>query len=77
MPYYVQKNTTLSKEQLEFLKVNKDNMSVGEIAKMLGIGYNKAHNNLKLLGLYSPRTAKVIKMEGFFDVEDFAKFYKY
>ena len=77
MPYYVQKNTTLSKEQLEFLKVNKDKMSVGKLAKMLGIGYNKAHNNLKLLGLYKPRTAKVVKMEGMFDEEEFFKKYNY
>jgi len=77
MSYYIQKNTSLSEEQLEFLKLNKGKMSIGQIAKMLGISYGIAHNNLKLLGLYSPRTAKVIKIDGCFDVEDFAKYYKY
>lgn len=77
MSYYVQKNTTLTEQQLEFLKANKGILTVRQIASALGMGYNKIHNNLKLLGLYSPRTTREGKSEGCFDIEDFAKHYKY
>lgn len=75
----VQKNTTLTKEQFDFVNANFGKISIGEISKMLGLGYNKIHNNLRLIGKVKTVQAKVVKMEtnGYFDVDKFAELYRY
>ena len=77
--HYVQHNITISPEQVEFVKTNFGKINNSELAKMLGLSYNKTHNNLRLLGLVTPRkdTGKVVKMDGYFDEEDFFKHYQY
>jgi len=71
MKHYYQQNVSLTPDQVEFVKANKDKMNVGELAKMLGLTYGKVHNNLKVLGLVKRRKAVVVKMDGYFDVEEF------
>jgi len=78
--HYVQVNITLSPEQVEFVKANHGKMNIGKLSKMLGLTYNKVHNNMKLMGLCTQRKstqAKVVKMEGYFDMDEFAKQYNY
>lgn len=77
--HYVQLNITISPEQVEFVKANHGKMNIGELSKMLGLTYNKVHNNMKLMGLCTPRkrTVKIVKMEGYFDMDEFAKHYNY
>lgn len=75
--YRIQKNITLNEEQLKFVKDNHGKMNLGQIAKMLGLGYTKVHRNTLLLGMVKPRkqTAKVITIEGYFDIDEEAKRY--
>ena len=76
--HYVQINKTISPEQEEFIKSNFGKMNISALSKMLGLTYNKVHNNMKLMGLCTPRKqAKVVKMEGYFDMDEFAKHYNY
>jgi len=76
--HYVQVNITLSPDQAEFVKANHGKMNIGTVSKMLGLTYNKVHNNMKLMGLVTPRKqVKVVKMEGYFDVEKFGEYYNY
>lgn len=71
-----QKNLTVSKEQMDLIKANHKKISNREIAVMLGITYNKLHNNLRFVGLVKSK-AKVVKMDGYFDEEAFFKHYAY
>jgi len=76
--HYVQINITITPEQVEFVKSNHGTMNIGQLSKMLGLTYNKVHNNMKLMGLVTPRKeAKVVKMEGYFDMDEFSKHYTY
>lgn len=74
-----QKNITVTKEQAEYIKTHHGGVSISEISKMLGLTPNKTHNNMRLLGLVSARknTGKIVKMNGYFDDEEFFKKYKY
>ena len=73
---YEQKNITITKEQQDFIRANKK-IGINQLAKMLGLSLGKTHHNMTVMGLTKPRKSKVIKMEGYFDVEDFGKFYNY
>lgn len=64
-----QKNLTITKEQRKYIENNYGKMSIGELSKMLGLGYNKVHNNLRLLNKVKTRTARIIKMDGYFDID--------
>jgi len=77
--HYVQINKTISPEQEDFIKANHGNMNIATLSKMLGLTYNKCHNNMKLMGLCTPRKKenKVVKMEGYFDIDTFEKYYNY
>ena len=74
-----QKNLTITKQQADYIKANRANMSISELSKMLGLTTNKVHNNMRLIGLVTPRknTAKVVAMDGYFDSEAFFEHYKY
>lgn len=76
---YVQKNISISAEQMKFINNNFGKMNISKLSKSLGINYNKVHNNMRLMGLVNPRKqqVKVIKMEGYFDMDEFAKKYTY
>lgn len=74
------RNLTISKEQQEFVKANFGKMNISELSKMLGFNYGKVHKNLRLMGLVKTRgehQAKVVKMAGYFDIDEFAKHYEY
>ncbi len=73
----LQRNITLTAEQQEFIKSNHGKVNIGTLSKMLGLKYNKVHNNLQLMGLVESRknTAKVVKMDGYFDVDHFQRTY--
>lgn len=76
----IQKNITITPEQVEFARLNYGKMTNAALAKMLGVGYNKTLNNLRIMKLYTPKPyeGKVIEMKGyFFDVDMFGKFYEY
>ncbi len=76
--YRVQKNVTVSKEQKLFIQSNAGKMSIGKIAAMLGLTYGKTHKNMVVMGLYKPQPkAKIIEMEGYFDIDTFGKQYNY
>jgi len=74
-----QKNITVTEEQMKFIESNFGKMPIGQIAKMLGIGYNKVHNNLRMVGKVKTLQAKVVSFEknGYFDVDRFAQYYNY
>lgn len=74
-----QKNLTITVEQQDFLKANHGKMNNAMLAKMLGLTYNKTHNNLRLLGLVEPKksTAKIVDFNTYFDAEKFFKQYRY
>ncbi len=75
--YRVQKNITISDEQKKFIENNHGKMNIGELSKMLGLTYNVTHKNLGLMGMVKKRKARIVTMEGYFDLEEFAKKYKY
>lgn len=74
-----QKNQTITDEQRKFAEANIGKMHIGEISKMLGISYNKLHNNLRLLGLVGSRKheAVVVDFNEYFDIDSFGKYYNY
>lgn len=76
MSYRKQTNITLNEEQKKFVLDNFGKMNIGEISKMLGLGYNLVHNNLRVMGKVKTKMTKVIKMDGMFDIDSFGKFYK-
>lgn len=76
----IQRNITFTNEQQEYVKANHGKVNIGTLSKMLGLKYNKVHNNLQLMGLVESRknTAKIVKMRGYFDIDDFQrKYYEY
>lgn len=73
-----QKNITLSNEQVDFIKSNLGKMNVREISKILNVGYNKVHKNLRLMGKVKIKNPKVIKMDNCFDIDmESKKYYSY
>lgn len=74
-----QKNITLTDEQMKFIEANFGKMSIGQISKLLGVGYNKIHNNLRMVGKVKTLQAKVVSFDnnGYFDVDKFARYYNY
>ncbi len=75
--YRKQKFLTITKEQQDFIDLNFGKMNLGSLAKMLGMGYGKLWCNLELLGKVKKQKAKIIKMDGYFDVDQFAKYYNF
>ena len=75
--YYLQKNLTITKEQAEYIRNNHSKMSISKLAKQLGLTKNKTHHNMRVMGLVKERHSQVIKMEGYFDIDEFHKKYKY
>lgn len=77
---YFQKNITITEEQLELVKKYHKKICNREIAAMIGVTYNKLHNNLRVVGLVKEHGAKVVDFEkdGLFDVDGFKrKYYNY
>jgi hypothetical protein len=72
-----QKNVTLSIEQEIFLKENFGKLNLGEIAKSIGVTYNKLHNNARLLGLVKSRVPVNVNENGVFNEELFFKHYNF
>jgi hypothetical protein len=77
MKKHWQKNKTITKAQEKFIKANKGKMNNVELAKMLGLPYNKLHNNLRLMGLVKTKITPVVQMNGYFDEQAFFKHYEY
>lgn len=74
---HVQRNITLSPEQRLYVDEHFGKMDLGKISAALGIGYQKLHKNLRVMGKVKTK-AKVIRMDGCFDSENFLnKYYKY
>lgn len=73
-----QKNNTVSKEHLEYIKSKHGKMTIGEISATLGLTYNIVHNNMRVCNLVKPRQAKIINFEknGYFDIDQFGKLYQ-
>ena len=79
MAHRHQVNITITPEQVKIARDNYGKMTYAELAKKAGVPYCKMLANLRLLGLYTPRSqqAIVVDMEGYFDVDKFAKYYTY
>ena len=76
--HYIQLNITLEDWQVKIVKANAGKVKIAALAEMCGVTYNKMANNLKLMGLTHTRgRAKVIEMEGYFNVDECAKYYYY
>jgi hypothetical protein len=75
--YYLQKNLTITKEQAEYIRNNYSKMSISRLAKELGLTKNKTHHNMRVMGLVKGRKSQAIKMNGYFDIDEFYKKYKY
>ena len=73
MPKYPQRTVTVTDEQRKFIEANDGKMEIRQIAKMLGLSYHKVQHNRGVMGLIKCRGAKVIVMEGYFDVDEFQK----
>lgn len=77
MAHYIQRNLTINEEQKKFIESNHGSMNISQLSKMLGLTYNKCHNNLKLMGLVTPRKqAIIVDFNKYFDVDDCFKVYK-
>jgi len=78
MAHYQQKNITVTPEQVEFLKQNHGKINNATLAKMLGLTYNKTHNNLRVIGLVKPyKETPVVDFNEYFDIDKFGKLYDY
>lgn len=76
MKKYWQVNMTITQEQKEYVEKNFGIMSIGQLTKMLGLTYNKLHNNLRLMGKVKTK-AKVVHIDGCFNEDEFFKNYNY
>lgn len=78
--YRVQKNITLNEQEIEILKSNYSKMKFAKLCKSVGISYNKARNNLKLLGIIKPKEQHPKKIQlsrhGYFNEKNFFKYYQ-
>lgn len=76
--YRTQKNLTINEEQRKFIEANDGKMSLSQLSKCLGLGWNKIQANRRLLGLVKPKESKVIDFSrgGRFDVDQFKKHYQ-
>ncbi len=78
MPQYrKQKNLTITEEQADYIKSNNGIMSISQLSKMLGLPPNKVQKNRELLGLVKPHEGIVVEMNQYFDVDKFARYYRY
>ncbi len=78
MPKYPQRRISVTDEQRKFIELNDGKMEIRQIAKMLGLSYHKVQHNRGVMGLIKCRGAKVIIMEGYFDVDSFQhKYYNF
>ena len=79
MAHRHQVNITITPEQVKIARDNYGKMTYAELARLAGVPYCKMLCNLRLLGLYTPRSqqAVVVKMEGNFDVDAFKAYYKW
>ena len=79
--YRVQKNITASKREINLLKKMYGKVKFPKLCKIVGISYNKARNNLKLLGIINPKEHQQKKMQlsrhSYFNEKNFFKYYKY
>ncbi len=78
--YRVLKKTTLQPEQVKTIKeLYEQNKRVPEIAKIINVSKHKVYHNMQFLGLTKEKPVKtsVIEMNGYFDLESFAKHYSY
>ena len=75
--YRLQQNITITEDQVKVVKEKFGTVKNHLLAKEIGVNYGKLSSNLRLLGLTKPRTAKIIQMEGYFDINKFGKHYQY
>jgi len=73
----IQHNITLSDDQIEVIKSEFGKVKNAELAKKIGVTYNKLHNNLRLMKLVVTREDTECHIEGNFNLREFAKHYKY
>ena len=79
MEYRVQKNITLSSEEIEkIIECRKQKTPITKISQILKVPFNKVHNNMRLLGLVQERK-KRRNVDGniFFNVDDFGRYYRW
>lgn len=79
MSYRVQKNLTITAEQVDYIKANYGKMNISTLAKMLGLKYNKVYKNLVVMEKHKSKSYNgiVVDMKDFFDVDKFGKYYNY
>ncbi len=74
-----QKNITLTKEQVDYINENFGKISLIQMARNLGVDYNKVHCNARLLGKVNPLGIREFNFNknGYFDIGKFKKYYEY
>lgn len=79
--YRTQVNLSVDEKAQEFIKNNVACMSIKEMSRRLGIAYGKLVNNVRLMGVQPKpeRQPKITRLEqnGYFDVDSFARKYKF
>lgn len=75
--WYYQTGITINPEQQELVRLNHGKMNRAALAKLIGESYSKTVNNIRAMGLSKVKKARVVKMEGYFDEEEFYKCYRY
>lgn len=74
----IQRKITVTEIEKEFILKNHNRLEIREMARQLNIGKGKVYQNFVLLGLSKSRNEKVEVYDAdIFDVDLFAKIYKY
>ncbi len=73
-----QKFLTISPDKIPLIKENHGKIKNRDLAKIIGVSYNKLHNNLRILGFVHRRDGSQPKLSNdYFNVEEFGKHYSY
>lgn len=70
--------TTLPKDKLDYLIENNNKLSINKLAKELNVSRWTIVSNRYALGLTKPEEEKKeVKCNGYFNIKEFSKHYKY
>ena len=71
------RKTTLTKKELKFVEDNYGAMDLKTISAKIGIGYSRLQRNISNLDLVITRKRINFDKNGYFDVDEFGKHYKF
>ena len=73
--YRQNKNITLTDSQVKIVTDNFKKVNIRTLSNMAGVTYNKMYNNLRLMGYVNLPNESILESNGYFNLDQFAKYY--